>query len=116
MSRHILYIVDTHALARLGPRKGAETEEPSSGRWVRIIRTYLRMTQAELAKKAKVTQPHLAAIEADKVDPQVGTLRRIFRAMNCDVAVRPVPEIPLEDQLRGRARKVALRHLEKSMG
>jgi transcriptional regulator with XRE-family HTH domain len=116
MAQQELSIVDTHALASLTPRRANEPDEPSAGRWVRILRLYLRMTQAELAKKAEMTQPHLAAIEMGRVDPQVGTLRRLFAALQCRISIRPVPEITLEQQLRTRAKRVALEELERSFG
>ncbi len=50
------------------------------------------------------------------MDPQVGTLRRIFEAMGCEVIVRPEPIKPIEEVLRGRARSVALKRLKQSMG
>ena len=50
------------------------------------------MTQAELAGRAKITQPHLAGIESGKTDPQVSTLKRIFDAMSCDLVLSPDPE------------------------
>ena len=40
--------------------------------------TICGMTQAELAKRAKITQANLVAIESGKVDPRVSTLQRIL--------------------------------------
>ena len=116
MTRQSLSIVDTHALASLASRKGSSPSEPTAGGWVRIVRGYLRMTQAELARRAKITQPHLAAIERDKVDPQIGTLTRIFAALQCKVSIRPMPEVPLDQQLRARAQRIALKQIEHSFG
>jgi len=74
------------------------------------------MTQAELAKRANITQANLVAIESGKVDPRVGTLQRIYEALSCHLNIEPWPQKPLEDILRGRARAVALRRLKKTMG
>ncbi len=74
------------------------------------------MTQRELAQRAKITQPNLAAIESGKVDPQVETLRRIYEGLYCTLSVEPRPKKPLEEVLRGRARAVALRRLKQTMG
>ena len=74
------------------------------------------MTQAELARRAGVSQSHLANIERGKIDPQIGTLKRIFNAMSCDVVVEPRPRKPIDEILRGKARSVALRRLKQSMG
>ncbi len=112
-----LNILEEMALSRLPT--GLEPRplwEPSYGDWIRIVRNALRMTQAELAQRAGVSQPHLADIEKDKVAPQVGTLRKIFNAMSCDVVVEPRPRKPLTEILRGKARSVALKRLKQSMG
>ena len=115
MARRRFNIVDEMALTRLPP-PAAKTHEPSHGDWIRILRETLRMTQAELAGRAKITQPHLAGIESGKTDPQVSTLRRIFDAMSCDLVLEPRPRTPIKEVLRGRARSVALKRLKQSMG
>lgn len=56
---------------------------------IRMIRSGLRMTQAQLAKRAGMPQSHLAKIETGKVDVQLSTLRRIFRAMSCELVLVP---------------------------
>lgn len=103
------------ALSRLVPGR-PRAHEPSPGDWIRILRDSLRMTQAELARRAKITQPHLAGIESGKTDPQISTLRRIFDAMSCDLVIEPRPRQPIKEVLRGRARSVALKRLKQSMG
>ena len=103
------------ALSRLTIQE-TKIHEPSPGDWIRILRESLRMTQAELASRAKITQPHLAGIETGKTDPQVGTLKRIFEAMSCDLVLEPRPKKAIKDMLRGRARSVALKRLKQSMG
>lgn len=74
------------------------------------------MTQNELAQRAHITQPNLAAIESGKVDPQLGTLRRIYEGLSCTLSIKPRPQKPLEEILRGRARTVALKRLKQTMG
>ncbi|MBI5243162.1 MAG: helix-turn-helix transcriptional regulator [Elusimicrobia bacterium] len=59
--------------------------------WVRTVRAALHMSQAQLAKRAEISQAHVALIERGRVDPRVGTLRRIFAALFCDFIVLPVP-------------------------
>jgi transcriptional regulator with XRE-family HTH domain len=80
------------------------------------MRNYLRMTQAELAKRANITPANLVAIESGKVDPRVSTLQRIYQGLSCRLSVEPRPQKPLEEILRGRARAVALKRLKKTMG
>lgn len=115
MAQRRLNIVDEMALSRLEPPI-TRTHEPSPGDWIRILRDSLRMTQAELASRAKITQPHLASIESGKTDPQISTLRRIFDAMSCDLVLEPRPRKAIKEVLRGRARSVALKRLKQSMG
>ena len=45
-------------------------------------RKELDLTQSELAEQADVSQPLIARIEGDDVDPRLSTLRRIVNALN----------------------------------
>lgn len=80
---------------------------------IRALRAELYMTQTQLAKRAGITQSHLARIEAGKVDPQLSTLRKIFSALFCDVLVvaRMVksPQDVFLEQAKERARRNVLR-------
>jgi predicted DNA-binding mobile mystery protein A len=118
MKRGSLNIIDDMALARLRdfPASESTTWNLSHADWIKTLRSYLRMTQAELAKRAKISQPHLAAIESGKIDPQVSTLRRIYQGLSCDLVVEPRPKKPIEEMLRGRARAVALKRLKQAAG
>lgn len=68
-------------------KEGAEVSDPHVA--IRNLRKELGMTQAQLAKRAGMPQSHLAKIEAGKVDFQLSTLRRIFRAMYCEPVLVP---------------------------
>lgn len=118
MGKKYLNIIESGWLSQLidGFNQPGHGSEPAHGEWIRILRSYLRMTQVELSKRAKIAQSHLAAIEKGKIDPQVGTIRRIFNAMSCDLVIRPAPAKPLGEVLRGRARGVALKRLKQTMG
>lgn len=117
MSKKQITIVDDIALSKLKVDSSSSEDHPLQPKdWIRILRTYLRMTQAELAQRAKITQANLAAIESGKVDPRVSTLQRIYQGLSCHLSVEPRPQKPLEDILRGRARAVALQRLKKIMG
>ncbi len=59
--------------------------------FVRGLRSALRMSQAELAKRCGVPQAHIARLEAGSIDVQCSTLRRILDAMFCDLLVLPLP-------------------------
>jgi len=120
MNKKRLTITDDMALSSLraqSKKAGSAIEyQPAPHAWIRIFRTYLRMPQAELADRAKVSQSHLAGIENGKYDPRIGTVKKIFAALGCDIVVRPEPKKPVEALLRGRARAIALKSLKQVMG
>jgi predicted DNA-binding mobile mystery protein A len=116
MSKKRLNILDEMAISRLTQREDRPIYEPSHADWIRILRNTLRMTQDDLARRAHISQPHLAGIESGKVDPQISTLKRIFQALSCDLLIQPRPTRPIQDLLRGRARSIALKRLKQSMG
>ena len=109
-------IVDDIFLSKLRVDSVSEHNNLKPGDWVRLVRNYLRMTQAELAKRANITQANLVGIESGKTDPRVSTLQRIYEALSCHLNIEPRPQKPLEENLRGRARAVALRRLKSTMG
>lgn len=59
--------------------------------FLRALRATLRMSQAQLAHRSGLAQSHIAAIEAGRGDVQLGTLRRLFDAMFCDLLILPMP-------------------------
>ena len=83
--------------------------------WIRLLRNHLRMTQAELAKRANITQANLAAIESGKADPRLSTLQRIYNGLSCNLHFEPRPQKPLDEVLRGRARALAFKRLNETM-
>ena len=109
-------IVDDISLSKLRVVSSFGDHDLKPSDWIRLLRNYLRMTQAELAKRANITQANLVAIESGKVDPRVGTLQRIYQALSCHLSIEPWPQKPLEEILRVRARAVALTRLKKTMG
>lgn len=42
------------------------------------------MTQQELADKSGVSRATISAIEAEKVEPQFSTIRKLAAALDCD--------------------------------
>ncbi|MBA3614277.1 MAG: helix-turn-helix transcriptional regulator, partial [Nitrospirales bacterium] len=75
MTKKQTTIVDDIVLSKLKVNSSSEDLNLKSNDWIRLLRNYLRMTQAELAKRANITQANLVAIESGKVDPRVGTLQ-----------------------------------------
>ena len=116
MKRRHLTIIDDIALSKLRVDSSPDNHHLKPQDWVRLLRTYLRMTQAELAKRAHITKANLIAIESGKADPRVSTLQRIYKGLSCKLSVEPVPQQPLDEILRGRARALALTRLKKTMG
>jgi len=52
---------------------------------MRTIREARGITQTELAKLAKVSQPNISDVENGKVSPTVATASRLAKALNCTV-------------------------------
>lgn len=48
------------------------------------------LTQEELAKASNLTQSVIARLESKKTTPQLNTLLKITKALNCDLRVVPV--------------------------
>ncbi|BFU94140.1 MAG: hypothetical protein NTNFB02_08620 [Nitrospira sp.] len=116
MKKKLATIIDDIALSHLQVQDPKEAGSRTPGEWIRILRNRLRMTQVELAKRAHITQPNLAAIESGKADPQVGTLRRIYQGLGSDLNVEPRLKKPLDEIVRGRAASLALKRLKHTMG
>lgn len=47
------------------------------------------LTQEELAQAANLTQSVIARLENKKTTPQLNTLLKITKALNCDLAIIP---------------------------
>lgn len=116
MGKRTLTSADDRGLASLVSGPAVNAWESSYADWIRVMRTYLRMTQVELAARAKIPQSHLAGIESGKTDPRVSTLKKIYEALYCRLSLEPKPRKPIADILRERARRVGLKRLKQSMG
>lgn len=82
--------------------------------WVKAIREALGMSTAQLAKRAGVRQPSIVALEQSeaKGSIELATLRRIAEALDCTLVYALVPNKPLEQTVRERARLFARRRSE----
>jgi DNA-binding XRE family transcriptional regulator len=69
---------------------------------LRALRGLLKMSQADLAERAGLTQPHIARLESGAVDAQWGTWTRLFDAMFCDLLLVPRPRTRPGDALAER--------------
>lgn len=85
---------------------------PKDG-WIRAVREALEMTAQDLARRMGVTQPAIAALEASegKGSVQLDSLRRVAKALECDLVYAFVPRMPLQKILERRRRRIALEDL-----
>lgn len=60
----------------------AQTELKNVGKRLKALRTELGYTQRELARRAELTHATISMIETGKIDPSLGTLRRILACCN----------------------------------
>jgi transcriptional regulator with XRE-family HTH domain len=65
---------------------------------VRTLRERTRLTQAALARTAGTSQPAIAAYEAGRKSPTVGTVERLAAAAGLEAAFDFVPPLTREDR------------------
>ena len=94
-------------------RPAARFTPPVRG-WSKAIRLALGMSTAQLAKRLRVKQPSVVALEQSeaKGTMELATLRRVAAALDCTLVYALVPNKPLEATVRDRARTFARRRLE----
>jgi predicted DNA-binding mobile mystery protein A len=82
--------------------------------WIKAIREALGMSSAQLAKRLRVKQPSVIALEQSEAKGtiEMATLRRVAAALDCTLVYALVPNKPLEAIVRDRARAFARRRLE----
>jgi predicted DNA-binding mobile mystery protein A len=109
------YERDAKALARknldrrLAPLRGArDIARPPRG-WIKAIREALGMTTAQLAQNIGLSQPRIPQVEKAEIEDSVTlkTLRQVAEGLNCTLVYALVPNQPLDEMLRERARHVA---------
>lgn len=95
-------IVDRRALNQAIIHAARLPVLPAPELFVRALRSALRMSQAQLARRSGIPQANIARLEAGKTDVRLGTLRRLFAALFCDLAVFPRPRQRPGDVLADR--------------
>lgn len=82
--------------------------------WIKAIREALGMTAEQLAKRLGVKQPSVVALEQSEAKGtiELATLRRVAEALDCTLVYALVPNKPLEQTVRERARLFARRRRE----
>jgi predicted DNA-binding mobile mystery protein A len=81
---------------------------------VKAIREALGMSTAQLAKRLGVKQPSVVGIEQSEAKGtiELATLRRAAEALDCTLVYALVPNKPLEQTIRDRARLFGRQRLE----
>jgi predicted DNA-binding mobile mystery protein A len=95
----------------MGP--SVRQSQPVRG-WIKAIREALGMTAEQLAKRLGVKQPSVVAFEQSEAKGtiELATLRRVAEALDCKLVYALVPNKPLEQTVRERARLFARRRRE----
>ena len=90
----------------------AGVKRPDKG-WVRAVRDTLGMSSTELAARMGVSQQVVSEIERSErhATVKLKTLSRAANAMECELVYALVPRTSLEETVRARARRKAVRHL-----
>jgi predicted DNA-binding mobile mystery protein A len=81
--------------------------------WIKGIREALGMTTAQMAKRMRIKQPSVVAVEYSeaKGSIELATLRRAAEALGCTLVYALVPNQPLDGMIRDRARAFGRRRL-----
>jgi len=89
-------------------------QSPPVRGWIRAIREALGMTAEQLGKRLGVKQPSVVALEQSEAKGtiELATLRRVAEALDCKLVYALVPNKPLEQSVRERARLFARRRFE----
>lgn len=90
----------------------------SIGQLLSLIRGQLKISQRILAKRAKVPQSTISRIESGHLESNIITLRKIFKALSCDLFITACPRENLDAICKKQARVKAekkVRYLQGTM-
>ena len=98
---------------RLRPLKPEERFRTPPKGWVRAIRDALAMSGVQFAKRLGVRPQYVEKLEKSEASGsiQLKTLRHAAEALDCTLVYALVPNTSLEEAVRARARKIAMRDL-----
>ena len=86
------------------------------GSLVRFLRNHLSMSQAQLARRAKMPQSHLAKIEQDAVDVQWSSLKRLLGALFSEPLLLYKPQETIMEILSKRIHEAARKRVARIVG
>jgi predicted DNA-binding mobile mystery protein A len=100
--------------ARFKVMRHATGFKPPIRGWIKAIREALGMSAAQFARRMRIKQPSVVAMEQSEIKGaiQLATLRRAAEALNCTLVYALIPNAPLDTIVREQARGVAQRHLQ----
>src|ERR1700722_18119995 len=107
-----------HSRSRLDERfrklGSAKRYAPPVWGWIKALRGALGMSTAQLAKRLGIKQPSVVALEQSEAKGtiELATLRRVAEALDCTLVYALVPNKPLEQTVRERARLFVGRRFE----
>lgn len=83
--------------------------------WIRAIREALGMSGVQFSARLGIRPQSVEALEKSEATGaiQLKTLRRAAEALDCKLVYALVPNASLEEAVRGRARRIALRNLQR---
>ncbi|UOK73739.1 mobile mystery protein A [Ancylobacter polymorphus] len=98
---------------RLMPLKPTDRFQVPPKGWIRAIREALGMTGVQFARRLHVKPQSIDALEKSEANGviKIETLRRAAEALDCTLVYALVPNSTLEEAVRVRAHKIALRDL-----
>lgn len=93
-------------------RELGNSQRPPKG-WLRAIRDALGMTTAQLARRMKVSQPRIVALEKSEANGSITlqTLQRAAEALGCRLVYTLIPEKPLSQTVHAQAEALAQKQL-----
>jgi predicted DNA-binding mobile mystery protein A len=100
---------------RLVVLKPTDRFRPPPKGWLRAIRDALGMTGVQFARRLKIRPQSVEALERSEASGaiQLKTLRRAAEALDCTLVYALVPNNSLDGAVHARARKIAIRDLER---
>ena len=99
----------------LRPVRRIAAPPPPKGGWIRTLREGLGMTQAQLAKRLRITRQALDGLERGEASGKITLerLRRLAEALQSRLVYVVVPDKSLAELRRSRATKIAETQLKR---